>query len=176
MESDGGHVGKPSHTNYPLIRFQGIFTLPQGLVFYFWNMPPYENPVAILKNVGLKVTKNREQVISILKEAKRPLNHQEIMERLPQGQSWDRVTIYRALADLEGKHILSTMLNGERVTYFELSEEHTNKTENHGHIICDTCGKIECVDSLDSKLPRSVKGYKVRSMEVNYHGICKECQ
>lgn len=135
-----------------------------------------DSPIEILKNVGLKITKNREQVISILKDSHRPLNHQEIMEKLPKGQSWDRVTIYRALADLESKKVLSTMLNGDRVTYFELTEELTEKKVNHGHVICDRCGRIDCVEDLEEQIPKSVKGYKISSMEVNFHGICKDCQ
>lgn len=61
------------------------------------------DPSQILKKIGLKVTKNREQVLSILQGSPRPLNHQEIMEKLPKEESWDRVTIYRALSDLEEK-------------------------------------------------------------------------
>jgi Fur family transcriptional regulator, ferric uptake regulator len=139
-------------------------------------MQDNDSPIDILKNVGLKITKNREQVISILQDSKRPLNHQEIMEKLPKGQSWDRVTIYRALSDLESKKVLSTMLNGDRVTYFELKEELTEKAINHGHVICNKCGRIECVDDLGKQMPKSVKGFKISSMEVNFHGICKDCQ
>lgn len=133
-------------------------------------------PTEILRKVGLKITKNREQVISILQDSDRPLNHQEIMEKLPKGQSWDRVTIYRALSDLESKKILNTLLNGDRVTYFELKENLAEKSIHHGHLICDSCGKIECVERLEKPVPQSVQGFQVKSMEVNFHGLCRDCQ
>jgi Fe2+ or Zn2+ uptake regulation protein len=139
------------------------------------GMSVVQAPIDILKGVGLKITKNREQVLFILQGSERPLNHQEIMEKLPKEHSWDRVTIYRALADLEEKHILSTMLTGDRVTYFELKEE-LNSKKHHGHIVCNKCGRIECVDKMDSPIPKKIQGYKVDSMDVTYHGICKDCQ
>jgi Fur family transcriptional regulator, ferric uptake regulator len=132
-------------------------------------------PIEILRSVGLKVTKNREQVLNILQGTDRPLNHHEIMEKLPKGQSWDRVTIYRALSDLEEKHILNTMLTGERVTYFELKED-LNSKKHHGHIVCDDCGRIECVEKLDNPFPKKLQGFKVQTMDITFHGICKECQ
>lgn len=138
-------------------------------------MSSIQAPIEILKAVGLKITKNREQVISILQDSDRPLNHQEIMEKLPKGQSWDRVTIYRALADLEEKKILNTMLSGDRVTYFELKEK-LSLHNHHGHIICDSCGLIECVDDLDNHVPKTLNGFKIQTMEVTFHGQCKTCQ
>lgn len=130
----------------------------------------------ILKRVGLKITKNREQVLGILRNSERPMNHQEIMEQLPKGQSWDRVTIYRALADLEEKKLLTTMLSADRITYFELKEDLTSRKKHHGHVICDSCGKIQCVDDLEKQIPKQIHGYKIRTMEVTFYGICKECQ
>lgn len=135
-----------------------------------------KEPSELLRSLGMKVTKNREQVIRILKESKRPLNHQEIMDRLPKGQSWDRVTIYRALADLEEKNIITTMLNHERITFFELKEKTTFDKNNHGHTMCGNCGKVECVPLDEIALPKSVKGFKISGMEITFHGLCRECQ
>jgi Fur family ferric uptake transcriptional regulator len=132
-------------------------------------------PVEILKNVGLKVTKNREQVISILQNSARPLNHQEIMEKLPKGQSWDRVTIYRALSDLEGKNILASMTSADRVTYFEIQQAFSDRKQ-HGHVVCDECGLIECVEDLENQFPKKINGFQVSSMEVTFHGLCRGCQ
>lgn len=134
------------------------------------------DPSKLLRSLGMKVTKNREQVIRILSESKRPLNHQEIMERLPKDQSWDRVTIYRTLSDLEAKNVVSTMHNQNRITFFELTTKDSYRKHNHSHIICDKCGKIECISQNEMNIPQSINGFKVSAMEVNFHGICKECQ
>jgi len=134
------------------------------------------NPSDLLKSVGLKVTKNREQVLLILNESERPLNHQEIMQKLPKNQTWDRVTIYRTLADLESKNLLNCVLNNDRVTYFELKNYKNTSIPGHSHLICDSCGTITCITDIDREIPKNLKGYRIHSMEVNYHGICKNCQ
>jgi Fur family ferric uptake transcriptional regulator len=137
------------------------------------------DPSKILKKIGLKVTKNREKVISILQESRRPLNHQEIMEKLPKDESWDRVTIYRALADLEEKNLLNSLHSTDRVTYFELKEEGGQTVSlAHGHLICNHCGKIECVDDPWNGIPTSkqLKGFQTNSVEIVFRGLCKSCQ
>ncbi|GBF51791.1 FUR family transcriptional regulator [Leptospira ryugenii] len=136
------------------------------------------DPSQILKQIGLKVTKNREKVISILQESNRPLNHQEIMEKLPKDESWDRVTIYRALADLEEKDLLNSLHSTDRVTYFELKKDdgkHNSKV--HGHLICNQCGRIECVEEAWDGIPTSkqLNGFRAESVEVVFRGKCKIC-
>lgn len=132
----------------------------------------------ILKKNGLKVTKNREHVLSVLRDSLRPLNHQEIMEKLPKDESWDRVTIYRALSDLEEKNILSVLHATDRVTYFELNDSEEKDSAVHGHKICNTCGKIECIDSPWEALPgpNQLKGFLVSTVEVVFRGLCRTCQ
>jgi len=134
-------------------------------------------PLSLLRNSGLKITKNREQVLSVLHSSSRPLNHQEIMERLPKEESWDRVTIYRALADLEEKQILNSLHSPDRITYFELKEKETPK-HVHGHLICSQCGKIECVDDPWRGKPsaKSLKGFQVDMVEIVFRGACQACQ
>ncbi|TGN14349.1 Fur family transcriptional regulator [Leptospira ilyithenensis] len=137
------------------------------------------DPSNILKKIGLKVTKNREKVISILQDSRRPLNHQEIMEKLPKDESWDRVTIYRALADLEEKNILNSLHSADRLTYFELKEEGGRTVSlAHGHLICNVCGKIECIDDPWNGIPstKQLKGFSTDSVEIVFRGTCKSCQ
>lgn len=135
-------------------------------------------PSGILKKNGLKVTKNREQVLSVLRNSLRPLNHQEIMEKLPKEESWDRVTIYRALSDLEEKNILSVLHATDRVTYFELNDSSSKDSSVHGHKICNSCGKIECIDSPLDALPTAhqLQGFSVATVEVVFRGRCHSCQ
>ncbi|MDF3819548.1 Fur family transcriptional regulator [Leptospira sp. 96542] len=137
------------------------------------------DPQTILRKLGLKVTKNREQVLSILQESPRPLNHQEIMEKLPKEESWDRVTIYRALSDLEEKNLLNSLHSTDRVTYFELKGEgNETLSQAHGHLICNLCGKIECIDDPWNGMPSSkqLKGFQTETVEIVFRGKCRTCQ
>ncbi|EMY69046.1 MULTISPECIES: Fur family transcriptional regulator [Leptospira] len=137
------------------------------------------DPSQILKKIGLKVTKNREQVLSILQGSPRPLNHQEIMEKLPKEESWDRVTIYRALSDLEEKNLLNSLHSTDRVTYFELKSDGNHVVSAaHGHLICNVCGKIECIDDPWNGIPsaKHLKGFSTESVEIVFRGKCRNCQ
>ncbi|MCC6275002.1 MAG: transcriptional repressor, partial [Leptospiraceae bacterium] len=77
-------------------------------------------PREMLQELGLKVTRSREAVISVLQNSSNPLTHLELMEKLPKDESWDRVTVYRTLSELEEKKVLRSVSSNERITYFEL--------------------------------------------------------
>jgi Fur family ferric uptake transcriptional regulator len=134
------------------------------------------SPGDLLKKAGLKVTKNREELIQVLQNSHKPLSHQEIMELLPTDKNWDRVTIYRALSDLEEKNIIKTLLSGDRVTFFELKET-IHHSENHAHLVCDICSTVECVSTISGQLPfQNDMEFEVLSVEMVLRGKCKSCQ
>lgn len=133
-------------------------------------------PESVLRKVGLKITQNRLEVLSVLQSSHRPLNHQEIMAQLPTERNWDRVTIYRALADLEEKQLLNTLLSSERITYFELKENSHHK-KNHSHTICNSCGKIECIDQEALRFDRdALNGFQIQTTDIVMRGICSACK
>ncbi|MCP5497493.1 MAG: transcriptional repressor [Leptospiraceae bacterium] len=138
------------------------------------NHPVEEKPTEVLKEKGLKATKTRIEVLNLLQKSKKPLNHSQVMEMLPGGYQWDRVTIYRTLSEFEDRSIINSLLSKERITYFEIKNI---KAENHSHLICDNCGSIECLkkDFIDlSSL--TINGFKVKTVEISYRGLCKSCQ
>lgn len=111
----------------------------------------------------------------VLQESKNPVNHADLMESLPKGNSWDRVTIYRTLSELEEKSIIRSLLSNERVTYFEMKEG--VHADGHSHVVCDNCGLIECIDEELNEIPvRKIRGFKVRTMDILVRGLCKTCQ
>ena len=132
-------------------------------------------PREILKNIGLKITRNREAVLSILQDSRNPVSHANLMESLPKGKPWDRVTIYRTLSELEEKSIIRSLLSNERVTYFELKE--SVHADGHSHIVCDSFGSIECIDEeLNGISEKKIKGFKVGAMDILFRGKCRDCQ
>lgn len=52
--------------------------------------------------------------------------------------------------------------------------------DNHHHIICSECGAIADVDCVIGAapclVPSDAHGFTVRSAEVNFWGVCPECQ
>lgn len=127
----------------------------------------------ILRSHNLKVTKSRVEVLKVLKDSHKPLNHSEIMEKLDRTYNWDRVTIYRTLGEFIEKKIVKSILSLDRVTYFELIDTHPE----HAHLSCLECGKMECLEENEYKfILENSKGFEVRSIEILLKGICKECK
>ena len=128
----------------------------------------------LLKDAGLKVTRNRVAVLKLLSVAEKPVNHSDIMQNLPSEKNWDRVTIYRTLSEFEDKSIVKSLHSNNRVKYYELQD---SGVKSHGHIVCDSCGKIDCLEGeLFPKISSEIKGHKVHNVEVLIRGLCKHCQ
>ncbi|MCX7998216.1 MAG: transcriptional repressor [Leptospiraceae bacterium] len=127
----------------------------------------------ILKTHNLKITKSRLEVLKVLKQSPNPLTPSEIMEKLDGSQNWDRVTIYRTLGEFAERKIVKSILNMDRVTYFELVDSHPE----HAHLSCLECGKMECLEENEYKfILENSKGFEIRSIEILLKGICRECR
>ncbi|KJC63338.1 Fur family transcriptional regulator [Agreia bicolorata] len=52
--------------------------------------------------------------------------------------------------------------------------------DNHHHIVCSACGAVEDVDCAVGHspclVPSSASGFQVQSAEVNFWGLCPNCQ
>lgn len=52
--------------------------------------------------------------------------------------------------------------------------------DNHHHLVCDSCGRVEDVDCAVGKAPclhpRGGVGFRVREAEVTFWGMCAACQ
>ena len=52
--------------------------------------------------------------------------------------------------------------------------------DNHHHVICRSCGRVEDVDCAKGEMPCltafDAKGFAIDEADVTYWGICPECQ
>ena len=52
--------------------------------------------------------------------------------------------------------------------------------DNHHHLVCDSCGRVEDVDCVTGQAPclspSDGAGFQVREAEVTFWGTCAECQ
>jgi Fur family transcriptional regulator, ferric uptake regulator len=134
-----------------------------------------------LKAVGLRVTAARTSVLNVLMDAKSPLSHSEVYERLAD-QSVDRVTVYRNLTDLVEAGVLHRTDLGDHVWRFELrSVSGDDADDTHGvhpHFLCSDCGAIACLP-LSSVALRAVQGtprsLRRRDVEIRVRGLCDAC-
>ena len=87
---------------------------------------------------GIKKTKQREAIWSVLTTTDKPITALEIAERLGDGSTTWMSTIYRTLELLETKGIVTrTTLMGSDMAYYEI----TPHTHRH-YAVCTSCGAM----------------------------------
>jgi len=117
-------------------------------------------------------TRQREAILDVLHEARRPLTRDEILKlgrrkivRL------GSATVDRAIREMtEQFHIVGVQFPGQPKR-FELPAD----TE-HPHFVCRECGRVFDLPVI-MKLPevKVPEGFKVTGGEVIYSGTCPEC-
>jgi Fur family ferric uptake transcriptional regulator len=133
----------------------------------------------LLRDLGLRRTSVRIQVLEILAGEKQPLSAPQILERMPKGT--DHVTVYRTLNTLTEKLLLHRVRGDEQTWRYEMGDPKATSRHEHAHFVCDECGTVECL--ADTPLPdkRARKtgirpGYRIDYSEVLMHGSCPDCR
>ncbi|MET0976059.1 MAG: Fur family transcriptional regulator [Leifsonia sp.] len=128
-----------------------------------------------LRSVGLKVTAPRLAVLSALSTP----GHFEVDEvyrrvstTLP-GTSLQ--TIYGVLSALSDTGLARRIEPAGSPALYE-----SRTGDNHHHVVCSGCGRIEDVDCVVDEspclTPSSAGGFAVHTAEVTFWGLCPACQ
>lgn len=130
--------------------------------------------IAGLRDNGLKLTLQR---LAIVRELARDVTHptaQELFDRLaPTLPTMSFATVYNTLGALATAGLCEPKSFGPGAVRFDPN------TQPHHHAICDRCGVV-----ADIPVPRAqqarhggqVLGFKVRSVERIYRGVCARCR
>lgn len=136
-----------------------------------------EEALENLKASGLKTTRTRKALLTILVREHGPFTIEELQQRLEAaGSSCDIVTIYRNMTNFEEAGMVRSCDFGDGSARFEWAlGEHAH----HHHIICQNCRKIEelelcVVEELEQLV--SKRGYSQVSHRLEFYGICTACQ
>ena len=131
----------------------------------------------IIKDKGLKYTKQREIIFETISTCKKHLGAEELYNIIISKYPTEKIgiaTIYRALVFLEDTKLISSISVGKDAKKFE-----TNSKEHHDHLICVKCNKIiEFLDtSIEEKQEKIAKenGFKLLNHTMYLYGICKDC-
>jgi Fur family transcriptional regulator, ferric uptake regulator len=132
----------------------------------------------IIKNRGLKYTKQREVIFETILNSNKHLNAEElnviISEKYP-NLKIGIATIYRALSFLEEVKLISSVVLDNDGKKFE-----SNIKEHHDHIICIKCNKI--IEFLSNKIEKAQEdiakenGFKLLNHTMYLYGVCSKCQ
>jgi len=124
-------------------------------------------------------TSGRRRIVTVLREAARPLTISEITAITPDiAQS----SAYRNLDVLERCGAVRRLIHSTKHTHFELAE---SLLGHHHHLICESCGTIADVH-LDDELERLVDerlgeaaraaGFYPLHHSLDLHGHCADCR
>jgi Fur family ferric uptake transcriptional regulator len=131
----------------------------------------------VLGSRGLKNTKGREVILEELETRRDHFSAEKLYAALNRkGRRVSRPTIYRTLKLLEQFHLIERLDIKKTCFYYEPPSRKTD----HGHLICQYCGKIvdfpcESLGFLKSEVAKE-KAFKSDYISVRVFGTCRACQ
>jgi len=131
----------------------------------------------LFTSVGLKRTKGRAIILKELEDRKDHFNAEDLYSVLNRkGTKVSRPTIYRTLKLLEQFHLVERLNIKKNCFYYEPKYQ----KKDHGHLICEQCGKIidfswGSIENLKSEVCKE-RYFKPDNISIHVFGICGTCQ
>lgn len=138
--------------------------------------PLSETPSAIdvIRGAGLRVTDSRRAVLEALDEhahVSADELFQRVARRLPRTSLQ---SVYNALSDFVDVGLVRRIEPAGSPGLFE-----RRVSDNHHHLICSGCGRVEDVDcavgAAPCLTPSDTRGFVVASAEITFWGVCSAC-
>ncbi|MFD1957840.1 Fur family transcriptional regulator [Paenibacillus thailandensis] len=122
----------------------------------------------------LNLTVQRKAVLDVLLASHDHPTAADVIERLrEQGFQFAYGTVYNSLRYLVDSGLIRELKLGEAVSRYDA------RMEDHQHIICVECGKVdEVMDELPEdwvKKVASQTGYTIKEAHVVLEGVCEAC-
>lgn len=131
----------------------------------------------VLGSKGFKSTRVREIIFKELEGRKDHFNAEKLHFSLSRkGAKVSRPTIYRTLKLLEKLHFIKRLDIKKNCFYYEP----IYWKKDHGHMVCQSCGKImdftcESIKNLKSEFIKK-KIFKLDNISIQVFGTCEACQ
>lgn len=135
-----------------------------------------EQAQTLLREAGLRVTRQRVATLTALVE--RPHATVDEIVAAVQGRDLPQIShqaVYLVVADLVSAGLASRLdLPGHPSRY------EPNRRDNHHHILCTQCGRLEdvacAVGAAPCLHPSQTHGMDVAVADVLYRGVCADCR
>jgi Fe2+ or Zn2+ uptake regulation protein len=139
------------------------------------TVTPAPEPVALLRDAGLRVTDTRVAVIAAL----HVLPHSGVDAILdsvePSLPATSRQSVHNVLTDLVAAGLARRIEPAGQPGLYEL-----RVGDNHHHIVCQNCGAVADVDCVTGHAPcltpQETKGFDLAEAEVTFWGTCSDCK
>ncbi len=131
-----------------------------------------------IRDAGLRGTGSRIAVLRLLHEARAPMTHNEVSDKLA-ASGYDHATIYRNLTDLSRVGLLVRTDLGDHTWRFELRQGSGDHKSQHPHFICIDCGDVNCLPDKAVSV-RGARGapraLRRRGVVIQLQGRCDSCE
>ncbi|MDD4595662.1 MAG: Fur family transcriptional regulator [Candidatus Izemoplasmatales bacterium] len=132
----------------------------------------------VFKQLKLKTTPHRIEILKILRTASQPIPADDIYAELRKiNHNISLSTVYRTLETLSENSLVNKIgiENDNRTLYEPVADSH------HHFLICLGCGKIIKIDEcpLPENLEKSLEdqnNFKIVSHKLEHYGYCAKCQ
>ena len=132
-------------------------------------------PIEILKEKNIKVTKGRVEILNILRNSENSLSAEKIHQIYRCNDiNINLSTVYRTLELFEEKELIEKITLNDGVFSYKIKE----KTHRH-HLECDVCHKeieIPCPMLQIQEMVQSSTGFTLTDHDLIMKGICKDCK
>jgi Fur family ferric uptake transcriptional regulator len=132
----------------------------------------------LLRSVGLAGTARREMILETIGNHHGVLRPSEILTKVRQRASINRVTLYRILDLLVGKGLVRRLSASDRVFRYGLAA--TPKHPDHAHFHCLQCGHMECLapTAVPLRIRKSgtLESASIEHVEIRLDGVCQACR
>lgn len=126
--------------------------------------------VNTLRQAGLKATSARLEILSLMKEVRRPLMVGEIIMELGLAAP-DQATVYRILTRLVKAKLASKVQLKDGVISYEAAD-----MPHHHHVICERCGLVKGIKlNCEQLKPIHASFKRVNNHNLEFTGICRNC-
>ncbi len=130
-----------------------------------------------LRERGLRLTPQREMVLSVMHDIQDFATAEEIHRRVQAiSASVDISTIYRTLVLFQEFELVACIDAGDGQRRFELLGVH----EPHAHLVCQACGGVQGVSAEQIQpllaLLQDEYGFEADLNHLSIPGLCQACQ
>ena len=130
-----------------------------------------------LRKSGLRLTPQREMVLSVMHQIEGVATAEEIHTRVQAlSSAVDISTVYRTLDLLKEFDLVACIDSSEQQHQYELVGVHGP----HLHLFCRSCGKIIGVELAEARslttYLQEVHGFEAELSDVTIPGLCGDCQ
>lgn len=134
-----------------------------------------DNFIQECKNRGLNITLPRISIYKILLQYEGHPSAEDIYKKIQKEHpNISLATVYKTLEMLAENDLISKVTPLHDIVRYDLNKHF------HHHLVCIKCKKITDIEneSLNNlPIPKNIeKGFKIINYQVQFDGICKDCQ